>query len=519
MKIINLVNLFAVLMLTLALGGVALSFWTTNQAERYNARIALAHESYERHLHLTINTYTLFKQFGDAMLIGDQDQGAGEAELIARIRADVAEIRRIIGTEIELVGEEEIEELELLAEIERLIEDLIVRFEVFKQADQSSEMRRDWESLSNILTDEIDRDFQVLIDEALAEEEEELRETNAAAAAHAKLTNQIAWGFATLSVLVTLLALLTYRRQISTPFQRLIAAARAFEGGYFSTRVRADGNSEISEVGKALDDMAEKVEMRTRALQKQNDVLEDAVAARTADLERLLNEAEVSEANRRQLLADVSHELRTPLTIIQGETDMALRGDIKSTAEYQEALRRARDTARHTTRLVDDLLFMSRQEAGEVRLELKTTDLVGLLRETLATFDQGVPLTTPLDMSPQQIDPLRVRQSVLALLQNARRHGGSDMSVHLENTPDGVGITVLDNGPGMPDAEKKLAFDRFFRGSNGSESYSEGTGLGLPLVRSIARAHGGTAVLADRPGGGLAASIELPAKPALRAVS
>ena len=519
MKIINVINGIAMVMLLFAVGGAAIAIWTANRAEYFSERITLAHRSYERHLELSSNTYQLFKQYGDAMLIGDLDEGRGEAELIRRIRGNISDIRSVIGEEIEMVGEEEIEELELLSKIERKIEDLIGKFEVVAGAEAGEELRMNWGQLSAILDDEIDRDFRSMIDEALEEELEEVVETRAMAQAHAVLATRLALAFAILAVVVTLLSLRAYRHQIAGPLAKLMGGVRAFASGQFSRPIGLTGRNEISEVAQVLDDMAEMVEQRTRSLTEENVELEKAVRARTNELERLLQEAQESESTRRQLMADVSHELRTPLTIIQGESEIALRGADKSPDEYRDALIRARDAAAHTTRLVNDLLFISRTESGAARLALEEVDLHALIDETVGMAQTGATLIADLERAPVNVDPVRVRQSVIALLQNARHHGGAQITVRLMSSPLGYRVAVEDDGPGMTDVEKKRAFERFFRGSNAAESYTEGAGLGLPVVRSIAEAHGGHAWLEDRPGGGTVAVIELPKRPRLRAVS
>ncbi len=120
--------LFAVI-LSVSLFAAALSVWGSRQTQFHVARVSLAHAALEGYLSLSNNTYQLFKQYGDALIIGDRDQGRGERELVAAIRRDIASLRRIIGSEIDLVGEDEIGELEALSVIATKIEELIVAFD------------------------------------------------------------------------------------------------------------------------------------------------------------------------------------------------------------------------------------------------------------------------------------------------------------------------------------------------------------------------------------------------------
>ena len=116
-------------------------------------------------------------------------------------------------------------------------------------------------------------------------------------------------------------------------------------------------------------------------------------------------------------------------------------------------------------------------------------------------------------------DEVRLRQSVLALLQNARRYGGPTISVRLAENAAAHLISVEDDGPGLNATEKSQAFERFFRGSNASGHGVEGNGLGLPVVKSIVEADGGTVELEDRAGSGLSVVISLPKNPRVHQIS
>lgn len=519
MTIANLLRGLAAILLIIALSGTALAYWTARQAAFFNERLNLAHRSYEVHLQLSGNTYQLFKQYGDAMLIGDRDQGAGEAELIRLIRENIGAIRVLIAKEIDLVGDQELVELELLSEIERKIEDLIARFEIVRTDTAMDQFGLNWTGLSVMLDDDIDRDFYSMIQAALTEEFEEVEETRMAADRYLQTAYAIAVFLVVLALSAAAGALWIYARKILWPMQRLMSGVSALADGRFDQRMELEGRNEIAEIGGVMDSMAAMVEARTNALTTQNTELEEAVKARTAELENLLAKSHIAEETRRQMLADVSHELRTPLTIIQGESDVALRGADKSVEEYREALRRTRETAKHTNLLVNDLLFISREEAGQTRLKLERVDLRQLLEDAVAVFGPDIPVVSDLQSAEMSLDTARVRQCVAAMIQNARRYGGPQIVVRLLRTATGYRLCVEDDGPGLPDSEKEHAFERFFRGSNAADRYEDGAGLGLPVVRSIARAHGGDARLQDRDGGGLSCIMELPVSTPLRVVT
>jgi len=208
-------------------------------------------------------------------------------------------------------------------------------------------------------------------------------------------------------------------------------------------------------------------------------------------------------------------------TLIRGEADIALRGEPKTVNVYQEALGKVREAAEHTAHLVDDLLFIARNESGHARLRVDEVDLKELLLELPQNGSHPAELVTDLEAAPMQGDADRLRQVSMILLENARHYGGNAITIRLDRSPDGyrIAVEVEDNGPGMSDVEKENAFARYFRGTNAAERYASGVGLGLPVARSIVEAHGGTIMLEDHEGGGLVAAVMLPRQRPLRAAS
>ncbi len=520
MKTITKLRLLFILMLLIALGSAGAAVWSARQAAFHIERMSLAHEVYEAHLALSSHTYQLFKQYGDALIIGDRDKGKGEAELTGKIRADIDRIRGLIGAEIDLVGTEEVEELETVSEIEKTLENLIETLDrVSEPTTFDDQFSSNWGELSRILDDDIDRDFHSLVEEMLAEEQEEVDETREIVDRELTFHRTLIVILVATAVLTLMVCLWLLQQLISRPVDRLLTGIRRFSDGDLDKPIALEGRDEFAEISRTLDLMAKRLSERTEGLASQNAELEQAVAERTERLERLLDDMKRADAGRRRMLADVSHELRTPLTIIRGEAEIALRGKEKSADTYREALIKAREAADHTSHLVDDLLFIARKESGHARLRIDDLDLKPLLGDLALHAGITTVLTTDLDKAPMRGDADRLRQAVLILLENARQYGGNHITLRLDHSPAGYRIAVEDDGPGMSDAEKESAFERFFRGSNAAERYADGVGLGLPVARSIIEAHGGSTALEDRPGGGLLAIISLPRQRPLKAVS
>ena len=485
-----------------------------------------AHQEYEGYLSLSNHTYQLFKQFGDAMLIGDRDRGRGESELLGKIRADIARIRRSTADSIRLVGEEEIEELENLERIESMIEELLVEHQNVMISRDREQFSSYWERLSYILDERIDTDFNQLIQEAIEGEAQEVATERVATAEMIRRFQLLAVIFTLMAIAAAAASIWILRRDLQEPIARLLSGASALARGDLEHRIRILGRNERHEVGHAFNKMAEEVASREGALSNANAQLESAVSERTRELERLLGALKKSDTNRQRLLADVSHELRTPLTIIRGEADVALRGNKQSAEPYREALSNIREAAMHTAGLVDDLLFVARREAGENRLRLELIDLADLLAKVVdqhrTMADQHharIAFLANVEHAKVRADAGRVRQVVLILLENAMRYGGSSIELRLDPAPGGYAVVVHDDGPGLTESERSRAFERFFRGSNAAARYQEGVGLGLPMAKAIVEAHGGAIALDSRTGDGLTVTFTLPKRGNLELVA
>lgn len=512
-------------LLAIALVSAGIAFWSAHSAERHLERSQLAYQVHGQYLSLSNHTYQLFKQFGDALMIGDRDHGRGEAALLAAIRSDIRQLRVLIAEEVRLVGREEIEELELLAQIERKIEAVLREFQQLQTSAQDSDPAGFQDRLSKFLDEKIDADFEALIAAALVEEEGEVREAAAEMQAGIVLFEIAAIAAGVIAALTAVFGIMFLRRGLTVPLQRLQAGAKAVGRGELDHRIDVPGGTELGSVAQAFNQMIDNVAERQDLLSASRDALEHEVSRRTEQLQKLLKTLRESEDNRKRLLADVSHELRTPLTIIRGEADVALRGGDRTIGEYQEVLNRTRDAADHTARIVDDLLFVARQESGEVRIRPREIDLMDLVQravtaaKALGSETKAVNFESSVSEAKLQADPRRVQQVVTILLENALRYGGESVEVRLDFAPGGFAVTVADDGPGLSDGEREHVFERFFRGSNAALRYDGGAGLGLPVAKAIVEAHGGQIALTCEPGGGVQARFTLPNRARLEAAS
>jgi two-component system, OmpR family, sensor histidine kinase KdpD len=218
---------------------------------------------------------------------------------------------------------------------------------------------------------------------------------------------------------------------------------------------------------------------------------------------------------RTALLNSVSHDLRTPLASIKASASSLLDREIRwSDAERDEFLATINTEADRLTRLVHNLLDMSRIEAGALDprlVESSVAEVVGpVVRRARAASGQRVDVDVPEELPPVLVDPVRLDQVLTNLLDNARGYAaGSPVQVVARQVGDTVELRVVDHGPGIPGPERERVFDQFYRLKGGGKR-PEGTGMGLAICRGIVEAHGGRLRVETTPGGGASFVLTLP---------
>jgi signal transduction histidine kinase len=282
-------------------------------------------------------------------------------------------------------------------------------------------------------------------------------------------------------------------RRITRPLLQMTAASRAMAQGDFSQRIDVHGDDEVAVLGQAFNEMAQQVDRSRSAM--------------------------------RQLVADVSHDLKTPLTSIQGYSQAMLDGVLEDDQERQRAAEVVHEEAERMRALVEDLLYLSQIEAGQLPLSIERLDLDGAVAATAQRFRlqadaAEVTLRVATDGAPVLADERRIEQILANLVENAIRFApaGSEVLLRTARIPGFTLVEVHNGGDAIPADDLPHLFDRFYqvdraRTRSGEQVHS---GLGLSIVRELVHAQGGEVTVQSSRDGGTVFSVTLPVAPAER---
>ncbi|MFJ3233831.1 ATP-binding protein [Streptomyces sp. NPDC086787] len=276
------------------------------------------------------------------------------------------------------------------------------------------------------------------------------------------------------------------------PVRALRRATRRMAEGHLDVRLAVNGSDELADLSRSFNDTAA--------------ALEQSVA----ELRRL-------EAQARRFVADVSHELRTPLAAMSAVTDVLDENATHLGRETGDALQLISDGTSRLSGLVEDLMEISRFDAGAAELSLDEMDLAESVQRTLASrgwLGQVETQMPPPGVLRARVDPRRLDVVMANLVGNALRHGAPPVRlvIRVRQTPANLAwavIEVTDNGPGIAEDALPHIFERFYKAST-TRTRSESSGLGLAITAENVRLHGGRINAANLPGGGAVFTVELP---------
>lgn len=231
-----------------------------------------------------------------------------------------------------------------------------------------------------------------------------------------------------------------------------------------------------------------------------------------------VTEAQQLQQLRRDFVANASHELRAPLASIRGFIGAVLDGTAADPGRAQSCLQSAAAEAARMTRIVEELLQLSRLQAGVLPFEWEPTDLVAVVAGMVQAAEprlqaQGVHVRLEaLALPALEVDGDRLAQVLVNLLDNALRYSPKRgvIEVRLGLADERVTVVVADQGPGIPPADLPAVFERFHKADSARPRTDPGAGLGLAIAREIVRAHGGDMLARNRPEGGAEVGFWLP---------
>jgi signal transduction histidine kinase/CheY-like chemotaxis protein len=305
------------------------------------------------------------------------------------------------------------------------------------------------------------------------------------------------------------LVLLLLRLVITTPLKRMAEKAQLIADGDLTQRVHSSSKDEIGTLASSFNTMVRSLRARDRRLQANRRALENS----NRELKNL-------DRKKSEFLANMSHELRTPLNAIIGFSEV-LRdrcfGDL--TAKQEEYAQDIWESGKHLLSLINDILDLSKIEAGMMILEKSQVDLENILRRSIVMIKEkaakhGIRLEVQTEGIPETIeaDERKIKQIIYNLLANAVKFtpDGGRVGIVAAASGEQITVEVWDTGIGIAGEDREKIFSKFEQLDGSASRRYEGTGLGLALVRAMVQLHGGKIWVEERPGGGSRFLFTLP---------
>ena len=321
-------------------------------------------------------------------------------------------------------------------------------------------------------------------------------------------------------------------RAVTDPILEIAQGVQKLEKGKLDTYISTGATGEIKLLESGINSMA-------AALQGAQENLQDQIHLATGELRNTLQELEQKNAeleierekayeanqSKSQFLANMSHELRTPLNAIIGYSEMLEEelSEVNDT-KYVDDILKINSAGKHLLSLINDILDLSKVEAGKMNVFLETTEIVAICEYTVATIrplaernNNRLVLDCPTDIGEMYSDVTKIRQVLFNLLSNAckfTQHGEVTLAVRREEGPEGDWITfsVSDTGIGMSEDQMQNLFEAFSQADATISRDYGGTGLGLAICKRFTELMGGHLTAKSKPGKGSIFRLQLPAE-------
>ncbi len=479
------------------------------------AQSTVAQSLLVEHQQLSSISYRLFKQLTDEVIFGHNANQAEVRKKQTLINQSLESIRRLEVKQRSALGADITQgSIEDTDGLEQLIQEIIQEFRLVVLSNDPTPLSQQ-ERLRNLLEVTIDNQFREVINAAVS------RQSRVVAAINARidtLNTALVWftiGLAVLSVPLVVYGCYWLFNQLYQPLILIRDATDTIASGNYQKPISDRLDDEFEELATSINRLADRLQKHESLEEQSRKELEFEVKQRTSELTSANHQLTKIDARRKQFIADVSHELRTPLTIIRGEAQVTLRLKSASQEDYKETLSAILEQSVNLSRLVDDLLFLTRAEMSELHLEKRPVDVKSMLEEEMEKWQKlhqhrHFSLTSDAkeDAIEALIDKPRIQQVVSILLDNATKYSATNLPIDITFSAENsiINITVKDHGEGISAAEVDNIFERFVRFSK----HGEGLGLGLSIAKAIVETHGGNIKAHSVVGQGSAFTLSLP---------
>jgi signal transduction histidine kinase len=503
----------------------ALAWWAIDAASAQVVRGRVASDLLKGHLQLSASKQRL-RSWTSQVLLGAGANAAERDGHLAEMRRTLDALQALAQTAFELdpghaqAASDWQERQKTLGILRRSVNELDAALRDVQALPANANPAAAWDAIKRVFDASQGQDLRELVAQTVAREQAAVeRERQGADRALTTLAGGAVMATLAVGLMAALMALY-FAKALRQPLHNLSAGAQALQRGELQHRMDERGHDEFAMVAHTLNTMAQELQQHREREAQARHGLEQQVQARTAELEQALQALQQLDASRRQLFADISHELRTPTTAIRGEAEIALRGKTKSAEEYQDTLARIASTASQLGRVIDDLLTMARSQTQALAIVPSPTAVRWPVQEALQQLEalaqaHTVALHWHNDAPEDQLlwcDGARLRQLLVLLLDNAIRysHPGGRVTLRTRLHQGHWQAQVHDQGIGIAPPELAQVFERNFRGEQARKHRADGVGLGLPLAKTLAQAHGGRLTLTSAAGQGTTATLDLP---------
>lgn len=378
-----------------------------------------------------------------------------------------------------------------------------------------------WRVLISLFDKFQDTDLSELLQQAIAQQKERANSTEQEALT---ALQQVKVTIALISLAGLIFAVFIgyhLSKALSRPLQQLLDGTKQLQHGHFNHRISENGPAEFAELARQFNLMSGYIADFAEKEKQSQCAAEQLVQDRTAQLQHALEQLHQAEYRQKQLLADISHELRTPTTSIQGEAEISLRGQAKSSDEYQEAFSRILAATQQLRYRIDDLLMLARGEDKALQVQLKPITLAAFMQQAEKIARQQLEPTFILEYlshidTPEAnwllLDAEKFASVLRIITENTKHYAKQTPQVTFALTATEVELMLelRDQGIGIASEDSSRLFERHYRSNLARQTRPDGLGIGLCIAKAIMDAHDGTITLSANQPTGARVTLTLP---------